>query len=169
MTITRVPPPARNTRTGGVALSSRRHRLTSSRDRRPQVSGKTNGYQQGPPLDSQRRRRTPTGRRPLRAPIDTWLAAGGWAAGRPGAFSVPVHIPDGTSEDKAREQVGNWWQQEKRTRRWLTPPRAPNLVRGEFAYDGPALRFYWWTTAAGASGPMPDPTLRQAAPAPGNQ
>lgn len=93
----------------------------------------------GPPPEGSRHRRLKPTERPLRQPVDEWLARGGWAAGWEGAGSVAL------DPDLSRERVHNMWMYEKRARGWTSADVASRIVTTP---DG-ERRFYWWTPGGG--------------------
>lgn len=98
-------------------------------------------YRHGPPGQGRHRKLKPT-ERPLKRPVDEWLASGGWTAGWPGAGSVALGDDTG-----ARSRVHNLWATEKRARGWTAGDVASRIVTGP---DG-SRRFYWWSVSgAGA-------------------
>lgn len=119
--------------------------LSSQRD--DGVSVEAGNVQFGPPPS--RNRGAASEQRPFRAAVDVWLAAGGWAAGRPGAASLPVAWI--TAAEKNR--IVKRWEYERNDRGWTAAQ-----ITTKFA-DGPngEKRFYWWTTEVGAAVSQPAP------------
>jgi hypothetical protein len=98
-------------------------------------------YRPGPA--PQRRRRLKASERPFAVPVDRWLAAGGWAAGRDGAGYV---VLDADTET-ARRRLHNTWAYEKDRRGWTAAD-----VTCQFTVVGGETRFYWWAVGGPGAG-----------------
>lgn len=121
--------------------------LSSQRD--DGVSIEPGSVQFGPPPSHGRG--PASDQRPFRVGVDGWLAAGGWAAGRPGAASLPVSWV--TPAEKNR--IVKRWEYERNDRGWTSAQITTKFAigpRGE-------KRFYWWTTDVGAAMPQPAPPV----------
>lgn len=102
-----------------------------------------------------RPRRTHAGGRPLRAPIDSWLALSGWGGGKDAAGSITLRPDENPDIRRAKTTIRGQWRWELTCRGW-----DEGWLRRSWVLEGGVWRMYWWTTDKA-------PTVPPAAPAGG--